>query len=208
MSKIYLVYLFLLVILHMTNQNFAQSRFDHFPEHKLPQEMSPQSNSLDPSVKKFPKMVVFDLDYTLWPLHVHDLVAPFKKIGQKVMDAKGTLIKYYRGVPEILRYLKENKCLVAAASRTSEILHAKQILNLINLNQYFSNKEIYPGPKTTHFESLKKATGIEYKDMVFFDDEERNSHDVSPLGVTCIHVKKGMSHAVLQKGLKQWASKN
>ncbi|KAI5701646.1 hypothetical protein M8J75_011688 [Diaphorina citri] len=133
--------------------------------------MPPQSNSLDPSVKKFPKMVVFDLDYTLWPLHVHDLVAPFKKIGQKVMDAKGTLIKYYRGVPEILRYLKENKCLVAAASRTSEILHAKQILNLINLNQYFSNKEIYPG-------------------------------------VTCIHVKKGMSHAVLQKGLKQWASKN
>jgi hypothetical protein len=58
------------------------------------------------------------------------------------------------------------------------------------------------------FSSLKKATGIEYKDMVFFDDEERNSHDVSPLGVTCILVEDGMTNAVLHKGLKIWASKN
>ncbi|KAI5701236.1 hypothetical protein M8J75_007489 [Diaphorina citri] len=166
-------------------------------------------HKLDPSVKKFPKLAVFDLDHTLWPFHVYiDVIPPFKKIGDKVLDAGGAIIKYYRDVPAILKYLKQNNCLVAAASRTTEMLRAHQLVDLFNWNQHFDHKEIFPGQKTTHFANLKKATGIEYKDMVFFDDEERNSHDVSPLGVTCIHVKDGMSHSVLHKGLKQWASKN
>lgn len=33
-----------------------------------------------------------------------------------------------------------------------------------------SYREIYPDNKGTHFKSLQKASGIAYKDMLFFDD--------------------------------------
>ncbi|XP_017302023.1 magnesium-dependent phosphatase 1-like isoform X2 [Diaphorina citri] len=204
MSKIYLVYLFLLVILHMTNQNFAQSRFDHFPEHKLPQEMSPQSNSLDPSVKKFPKMVVFDLDYTLWPFHVHELKPPFKKVG--VEDAKGTLLNLYRDIPEIVKYLKDHNIKLALASRTVHIRNAYSLLHLLGLSDFFDYKEIFPAEKKIkHFANLKKDSKIKYKDMVFFDDEERNARSISKLGVIGIQVMHSMTNGVLLKGLKKFA---
>jgi magnesium-dependent phosphatase 1 len=54
-------------------------------------------------------------------------------------------------VPEVLEYLKNEGISVAAASRTSEIKGANQLLDLFGWNKYFKYKEIYPGCKLNHF---------------------------------------------------------
>lgn len=97
---------------------------------------------------------------------------------------------------------------LAAASRTEDPPTAQELLRILDIDQYFSYKEIYPGSKLTHFKRFVEASGIAYSNMLFFDDEERNIHEVSRLGVTCVLVKRGMTHTVLQSGLAQFAAKH
>nr|XP_012140052.1 PREDICTED: magnesium-dependent phosphatase 1-like isoform X2 [Megachile rotundata] len=128
-------------------------------------------------MNKKPKLLVFDLDYTLWPFWVDTHVTPpFKKKGNDVVDAHGQIIRYYKEVPDILKRLSEEYEL-GVASRTSEIQGANQLLKLFNWDKYFKYKEIYPGCKVSHFSKIQKASGIDYKDMIFFDDEHRNIVD-------------------------------
>ncbi|CAK9797292.1 Magnesium-dependent phosphatase 1 [Anthophora quadrimaculata] len=150
-----------------------------------------------------PKIIVFDLDYTLWPFWVDTHVTPpFKKKGRDVVDSHGQTIRYYKEVPEVLKHLSEEGYELGVASRTSEIQGAKQLLHLFNWDRYFKYKEIYPGSKVTHFSKIQKESGVDYKDMVFFDDEHRNIADVGKLGVTCIFVQNGVTLALVENALK------
>lgn len=68
---------------------------------------------------------------------------------------------------------------------------------------FFDHLEIYPGSKTTHFEKLRKASGIEYADMLFFDDEARNKN-VENLGVTMWLVRDGLTCGEVDCGVREW----
>ncbi|XP_043795795.1 magnesium-dependent phosphatase 1-like [Apis laboriosa] len=150
-----------------------------------------------------PKIIVFDLDYTLWPFWIDTHVnPPFKKKGNDVIDSHGQIIKYYKEVPDVLKYLYEEGYELGIASRTSEIQGAKQLLNLFNWDNYFKYKEIYPGSKVTHFSRIQKISETDYKDMIFFDDEYRNIKDIEKLGVTCIYVKNGVNYTLVENSLK------
>ena len=46
--------------------------------------------------------------------------------------------------------------------------------------------------KTHHFRRLHQLTGIDYEEMVFFDNEYYNIECVSKLGVKCIYTPDGM----------------
>lgn len=43
--------------------------------------------------------------------------------------------------------------------------------------------------------------------MIFFDDENRNISDINKIGVLSILVKDGVNHALIKKGLEQYANK-
>ncbi|SNX81637.1 related to magnesium-dependent acid phosphatase [Melanopsichium pennsylvanicum] len=80
-----------------------------------------------------PGLVVFDLDYTLWPLWVDTHVdSPLRRRGDdinKVYDRNGQPLQFFPHVPSILLWLKRRGIPIAAASRTSAPNVARQALN-------------------------------------------------------------------------------
>ncbi|KAL7008053.1 hypothetical protein EMMF5_002235 [Cystobasidiomycetes sp. EMM_F5] len=174
------------------------------------------------SSPRMPKLVCFDLDYTLWPLWVDTHVSPpLKRKGSKdinkIYDKYDSQMSFYSDVPSILVELKDSPDVhVAIASRTSAPKAAEQALDqllipqssrpeagLIRAIECFNTKEIYPGSKLTHFRSIHKKTRIPYEEMVFFDDESRN-REVAKLGVTFVLVPHGVDRAIYEKGLQDW----
>ncbi|KAM6453110.1 magnesium-dependent phosphatase 1 [Liasis olivaceus] len=154
-----------------------------------------------------PALVVFDLDYTLWPFWVDTHVDPpfQKKSDGSVQDRNKRPVNLYPEVADVLQQLQSKGIPMAAASRTGEIRGATQLLDLLGLNSYFHYTEIYPGSKVTHFQRLSQQSGIPFHQMLFFDDENRNIRDVSELGVLCVLVPRGMTLSLLNQGLEAFA---
>ena len=86
-------------------------------------------------------------------------------------------------------------------SRTEAPPVGKDMLRYLDWLKYFKYQEIYPGRKTTHFKKIKDESGIDYSEMLFFDDEHRNIRDMSTVGVICVYLEEPMSKSVMEKGL-------
>ncbi|MEM9080397.1 MAG: magnesium-dependent phosphatase-1 [Verrucomicrobiota bacterium] len=146
-----------------------------------------------------PQLIVFDLDLTLWHcgplLWCDQLTEPLTKTPSgQIHDANNTPVRLYDDVPALLDQLTAAGQLLALASRTSSPHLARQLLDLFHIAHHFPPhlQQIFPDDKQTHFRNLHQETGIPYSDMLFFDDEPRNIHSVSQLGVTAIHVPTGL----------------
>ncbi|MGH0179170.1 UNVERIFIED_CONTAM: hypothetical protein FKN15_000587 [Acipenser sinensis] len=118
-----------------------------------------------------PKLVVFDLDYTLWPFWVGTQVDPpfHKDRESKVIDSRGHPVRLYPETVEVLRSLHADGIAIAAASR------------------------------------IREQSGVEFNQMLFFDDENRNIVDVSRLGVLCVLASNGVNLKLLEDGLKKFS---
>ena len=141
-------------------------------------------------------LFVFDLDFTLWDCGGTwcDCTHPPYRVGQgRVLDSSNRHIRLYPDVLTILQTIQAQGHDLAAASRTHEPDWAGQLLKLLEVDHYFKFKEIYPGPKTPHFQNLKKKSGMDFEEMVFFDDEERNIEDIRQLGVSAVSVYRGVN---------------
>ncbi|GAA5828450.1 hypothetical protein JCM11251_006255 [Rhodosporidiobolus azoricus] len=180
-----------------------------------------------------PKVVVFDLDYTLWDCWCDTHVTPpLKRKGgeiNKVYDRYGEPLSFYRDVPALLLQLHHSNIQVWAASRTHAPKVARQILSelllpgslrpregedllkprssdnkTISAISLFDGLEIYPGSKMEHFREIGKKTGVAHADMLFFDDESRN-REVAKLGVTFVLVPNGgTTRSLFETGLAAW----
>lgn len=151
------------------------------------------------------ELIVFDLDYTLWPLHVDTNVdPPLRKESGEIIDRMGRRIKSFPQVESVLQKLHSLGYKLGVASRTETPREGRQLVNLFGWEKYFSYYEIYPGCKVTHFNSFKKTTGFNFDQMIFFDDENRNIRDISRLGVVSIFVTNGVSEKVVEEGLKEF----
>ncbi|KAH9418232.1 Magnesium-dependent phosphatase 1 [Dermatophagoides pteronyssinus] len=154
------------------------------------------------------KLIVFDLDYTLWPFWVDTHVTPpFRRNGQNVYDAHGILVKYYPEVPAILERLKSLGYRIGIASRTSCTDEANDLLRLFKWDQWIDYKQIYPGCKITHITKLSKQSDTEFNQILFFDDEQRNIIDLKRINVCSILVDNGMTFKLLKNGIDKFKCK-
>ena len=187
--------------------------------------------SLDPSLR--PKLIVFDLDYTLWDFWIDTHLEPPFTLTRAatfstgastkqppvltatslVHDSTGKSIELYPGVEALLHSLSHAGYHLAIASRTHAPESAKALLELVQLTSLFSHAEIYPGSKVKHFKQLVEECGeldseSGFHDVLFFDDETRNVRQVGALGVHVVHVPEGLSGDVLVQGVKQFVTRN
>ena len=178
----------------------------------------------DPSVSSshlLPKLVVYDLDDTIWFPELYMIAgAPFKKdVSTKtIKDASGTEIAVYPAARESMRLIAQTSeafrkrgTKIAVASRTHRGNWAHELMELFefddcpSLKDWISHVDIASGTKMRHFERIRQASGVAYDDMLFFDNERDNCVDVAPLGVTCIHCPSGMSQDAWERGLRLFA---
>ena len=132
---------------------------------------------------EFPKLVVFDLDFTLWStggLWIDCTSWPFEERKGRIFDAEEREFRLYPDVEEIIQQLLNADCRIGLASRTSAPDWARWVLDVWDLRGHFHFEEIYPGSKVAHFESLREQSGHRFEEMLFFDDEQRNIDEVGP----------------------------
>ncbi|KAF7715811.1 Magnesium-dependent phosphatase [Penicillium ucsense] len=176
-----------------------------------------------------PKLIVFDLDYTLWPFWVDTHVsAPVKARdnNSRVVDRWGESFAFYPAVSSIIHACKKRSIPVALASRTHTPDLARDMLKALHIIptfsddvaansaksvralDYFEYIQIFPANKTQHFAKIHQASGIAYEDMLFFDDEARNRNVETELGVTFYLVRDGMTRDEVDKGVLAWRKRN
>ncbi|KAG5928919.1 hypothetical protein E4U42_007624 [Claviceps africana] len=185
------------------------------------------SSLTDPTLP-LPKLVVFDLDYTLWPFWVDTHVSPPLKPSPartSATDKSGEDFAFYADVPWILQLLSRatghdsapgTPLKLGIASRTSAPQLARDLLKMLHLppadegdkprraiDVFDGPLEIYPSSKLRHFEAIQKKTGVRFEDMLFFDDERRNA-ETERLGLTMWLVTDGMSWTEVERGVEEW----
>lgn len=152
------------------------------------------------------ELIVFDLDFTLWDcggLWVDCTDYPFRTDRNgKIIDRSGRHLRLFEEVPGILDEADRMGVPMALASRTEQPGWARSLLDLLGIRDRFTYEEIYPGSKVAHFQKLKCDSGVDFRQMLFFDDENRNIVEVGDLGVNAIGVPRGIDRRLFDAGLK------
>lgn len=165
----------------------------------------------------YPKVIVFDLDYTLWPFwcdtHVNTPIRP-KPDGGAVVDSYGDHFSFYKDVPEILVELsKMPDVKVCLASRTHTPRIATDLLNMLLIDNkpmstFFDLTAWGTSSKVGHFKELQSHAKVPFEDMILFDDETRNRDVERQLGVTFVEVVGGLNKKTFKGGIERWRKKN
>ena len=157
-------------------------------------------------------LVVFDLDYTLWPFWVDTHISPpfrvkkTKDTGEKILeDGYSFEIKLYPGVFQILEKAKKDGIKMGTVSRTLEPEYGKQLLRLMDLEKYFISCEFDTGTKVKSIEKIAKLAGISsgMKKCLLFDDETRNIRDIERAGGIGILLENGLNNEKFKEGIEK-----
>ncbi|KAL0137592.1 acid phosphatase-domain-containing protein [Mucor lusitanicus] len=128
---------------------------------------------------KFPKMIVFDLDYTLWPDWIDCTNGPpytYDESTNAVVNTTGEYLGFFEHTADIIALIKSfPDTQIGIASRTQTPEWAKKAIGLLRipgldntpLVENVDYLEIYPGSKLKHFKSLSEKSGISCSDMLF-----------------------------------------
>lgn len=174
-----------------------------------------------------PKLIVLDLDFTLWPFDCNKYIQPpFTFDGFNTRDRFGQLANPYSDVPYILKVLIELKIPVAIASRNPSSDICKSLLQTIkipdtsltlwdaipceNLFHAYSSGSYGRGyGKRNHFSHIHDFCKINFSDILFFDDNLENILVAQQSNVTSVHVSQtyGLNWEAFMDGLAGWRSR-
>jgi len=146
-----------------------------------------------------PSLIVFDLDNTLWTPELYQLRKVARSNRYPIANED---VKLFPAAKQIIQQIKNERegrfanTKFAVASRTQSVDWAHNLLEQFELKELFDHVEIFSGDKKRHFSHLKSASGIDYEEMLFFDDSRDgrygNCEPVSQLGVLSVHCPNGL----------------
>ena len=170
-----------------------------------------------------PKLVVLDLDNTVWTPELYTLrrLENYDSVGPPGPVA-GDDVWLLDGAAEALYELAScplwADTRVAVASRTNKGAWARKLLSTFEIpgcpgrpldSLMTGGIQIYPGSKLKHFEALRQQTGIDFEEMLFFDDSADgkygNCAPVASLGVLSAHCPDGLTTAVWHSAVSTYA---
>lgn len=102
--------------------------------------------------------------------------------------------------PELARDMLKALHVIPSFSDNPAAANTKSIRAL----DYFEYIQIFPATKTQHFTRIQNSSGINYEDMLFFDDEARNRNVETELGVAFCLVRDGMTRDEFDRGVMAW----
>jgi len=164
---------------------------------KSPSTSRSQSSS-STSLNTLPKLIVFDLDNTIWTPELYQLrklqrnnQAPVAGRDVELLPGFQDLLDNY--LPE----LQQKGVEFGVASRTKSVEWAHALLGQFDLQSLFSHVQIFPGHKRQHFQKIQQSSGYDYHEMLFLDDARDgrygNCEPVSQLGCFSVHCPNGLT---------------
>jgi magnesium-dependent phosphatase 1 len=183
---------------------------------------------MESSPKQLPKAIIFDLDGCLWSPEMYEIMyfmggqgAPFREDpnnSPNLLTSGGRPVKLLGDVRSVFEEMHTQPCYgdtqIGISSRTDEPNWARELLEKFKIAAHENGKpvciaDVLNGPieiaqdsKVAHFERIRSATGIDYKDMVFFDNEFGNCERVSSLGVSVVYCPKGVTRKLWERGVR------
>jgi magnesium-dependent phosphatase 1 len=154
------------------------------------------------SYQNLPRVIVFDLDNTLWTPELYQL----RRLQQQSLTpVAGKDVKMFEGaikvIDEIIPTLTHPETgkppMLAIASRTQSVAWAESLIDQFELRERFHAIEIFPASKTQHFSNIQQQTKVPFHEMMFFDDTRDGKYGncipVASLGVFCVHCPNGVT---------------
>ena len=179
-----------------------------------------------------PKLIVFDLDNTLWTPELYTLR---RRTGSTILQRPlaNVHVHLFPGAKEILQQIREyqndgqqqqqqqqqqdqnptDRIQFAIASRTKSMDWAHDLLHQFQIHDLFTYIEIFPADKKQHFDNLHRTSHISYHNMIFFDDARDGKYgncvSVAELGVLAVHCPVGLHNIDLfQQALRHYQNFN
>lgn len=181
-----------------------------------------------------PALVVFDLDYTLWPFwvdtHVSAPVRPADAARSAAVDGLGERLAFYDDVPAVLAALPRAGVRLAVASRTAAPDLARRLLQTLHLPSSPSpdarEKQqqllLLPQPMRRRaidvFDAgLEMYPGSKLRHFealrrrtgvpfedMLFFDDESRNRETERLGLTMCLARDGLTWAEVERGVDEW----
>lgn len=185
-----------------------------------------------------PKLIVFDLDACFWDTEMKfiedypQLVCGHVLAVQSTIGARGDIpippknieICLHEGAKAAVRAWADDpefkNVIFACASKTTKPQFSHACLGALTCDgrpvaKMFAREytHIYPKTKNVHFEAIQRASGVAWKDMLYFDDctWRDNFADVQALSdgaITCVLTPNGLTEERWKYGLQEFARRN
>lgn len=121
------------------------------------------SDAMTLAAVKLPKIIVLDLDETVWAFDISTIVPPITKNSSgKIVDNENYELKLFPESDAVIKRILSLGIKLAYASRTGYVNLAKRFLRLLNYYDLASSVQIFPGDKITHFNNIAAETKITY----------------------------------------------